>query len=174
MRPLSSPTWAAFALLVIGSPVSSQVTQLGTPYLSGCAPCCGLAGIGISTLGEPRIGNAGFGVLTQNIYSQDMTLILGQCASIPTPPSPTWSACPALPGGCLVHIELGGPLMAVQPFGVLWSFQASSMIGRVWSFPIPNSATLVGQTFCVQVAGGASIWGTCLSLSNGLSITILP
>ena len=196
MTPRVASTWAAFTLLVLGSPVSAQVTPLGTPYLSGCGQEFRPA---IFALGEPKVGNAGFGILGEGFpIEQNLPypcapairfLLVGTCASTPIPAANILPTCSSLPGGCLAYIDQNGPVFAffgqyLYPIVPLTpsTSNGDAVVRMVWSFPIPSDPSLVGGTVCAQAVTRAAAWGTscppaplpCVSVSNGLSITILP
>ncbi|HKB15638.1 MAG TPA: hypothetical protein VKF62_06220 [Planctomycetota bacterium] len=179
----------ALLMPVVPQPAAAQCTSLGTPGQAGCGPlgfapfvtCSICAG---PPSGTPNVGNP---VFTLEVYYSGAffvsgttpLLLLGPCAPIPYPvpsgacgPPPIGCICPATLGGCTAFVDLPqGSFPGIGPYtgpscGLHW----------FWTIPIPNDPFLIGGSACAQVVGRAptSPGMSCLAVSQGLQVTILP
>ena len=159
---------ALFLLACVPNIADAQCTVLGTPGQTGC-------GLGsnsapeVACLGSPTLGNAAFGVTaTVACMPASPFLFVGTCASPPVPiPGPfgTNAFCGPSAGGCLAFV---GPTFFFAVPGVV------SSTGFFFPLPIPNDPILLGATACAQEVHLCILFvGSCLAVSNGLSVTIL-
>lgn len=158
----------AAALATIGSlagSVPAQCVSLGTPGLTGCV---GLtfpvpAPIISCAFTFPMLGNAGFKVVGSTLFCSPI-LAIGTCAASPAPFPTGAPFCPAAGLGCLAFLDYLSPFLLLAPAP-----------GPEWPLPIPNDPTLVGAVVCAQAIGfGTGFCGSCIAVSNGLRITVLP
>ncbi|MGH7149710.1 MAG: hypothetical protein ACREIU_03370 [Planctomycetota bacterium] len=72
-------------------------------------------------------------------------------------------------GGCFAFVDLSAFLMATN-------LENCPSCGSGPGVPIPVNPNLVGVEICAQAFGCTSLSGpcSCIAISNGLSITILP
>lgn len=166
-RLLFALSAAFLAVPAISSP--AQVTYLGTPGFSGCAPAGGIAPTLTISSNAVQLGLT-FDPAYWTPYGTGLALLfVGNCASAPYGAVPTPPACPPSPSGCFLYFDSTGPVMvfALFPGALFFSMQ--------FLIPIPADPALVGLQFCAQ---GFSTTGPgftgCIAASNGLSITILP
>lgn len=149
----------------LAGPAPAQCVSLGTPGLTGCvgltlpvpAPIINCA------FTIPSIGNAGFKVVASNLFCAPF-LAIGTCAASPAPFPTGAPFCSAAGLGCLAFVDYLSPFLLLAPAP-----------GPEWPLPIPNDPTLVGATLCAQAIGfGPGFCGSCVSVSNGLQVTLLP
>lgn len=186
----------AFLSVAVVNHANCQVVVLGSPYLSGCTQVgSGELAPTIRALGEPEIGNTGFGILGENLrfgYGNntspgfDPILLLGVCALNPLPSSSLgFPTCPSQAGGCFAYIDLGVPVATVfgvsgyiMPLVPLTGSYSAYAGSAAWSLPIGNIPSIVGSTVCAQVFFQPKVLigapPACIRVSNGLQITIVP
>ncbi|MCI0587184.1 MAG: hypothetical protein L0323_10125 [Planctomycetes bacterium] len=159
----------AAALATFGSLAGSapaQCVSLGTPGLTGCFGFTLLpvpAPIVSCYFTIPFIGNAGFKVVGSNLFCAPF-LAVGTCAGTPTPFPAGTPFCSPASLGCLAFIDYVRPFLLLAPAP-----------GPEWPLPIPNDPSLVGAILCAQAFGfGTGFCGSCVAVSNGLRVTILP
>lgn len=158
---------AFFVLACVPDLADAQCATLGTPGQTGCGLGANSAPA-IACLGSPTLGNAAFGVTgTVTCVPSFPFLLVGSCASPPVPiPGPfgTDGFCGPSAGGCLAFV---GPTFFFAVPGAI------SSTGFFFPLPIPNDPTLLGATACAQEVHLCILFvGSCLAVSNGISVTI--
>jgi len=178
---------AIIALSAFPSSSRAQCVTLGTPGLSGCGPLGAAPTLvcascnGFTTASSPNIGNSGF-VVAAGFPSLVGTpvLMVGPCA-VPPLLVPAGAClggtvgciCSASPQGCNAFVGY----VHVPFAGALWCPAIGYANPWQWFFNIPNDPALIGGALCAQAIGSTSGGfpnPTCLAISNGLQITILP
>jgi hypothetical protein len=161
---------AGILVPTLSAPAGAQCVTLGAPSQNGCH-LPGPPVPALTCVGSPNVGNAGFSLLESvSCLNAASILLLGVCAAPPVPvtgPFGTNAFCQSDPAStCTLWVD---PTLLVALFG------APVGAGIAYAVPIPNDLSLVGGKACAQAVTICVLFvGSCVSLTPGLSVTILP
>jgi hypothetical protein len=170
MRPFVVLSGCFALLSALSASAPAQCVPLGTPTQNACH-LGGPPFPALTCVGTPNVGNASFTLLEWvSCLNGGSFLLVGPCAAPPVPitgPFGTNAFCQSDPAAtCLLWVD-------PNSFGVLLGLPVST--GIAYPVPIPNDPSLVGGTACAQAGTICNLFvGSCVALTPGLSITILP